>query len=59
MFAFLKRNKDPYKYKMLCKNCDIFFEVQDPQKRVCPVCEQSRRVETYSLINKETGKEIR
>ena len=44
MFNFLKHKKDdPYIYKMLCKNCDIFFKVKD----------------TYSLIHKETGKEIK
>ena len=59
MFNFLKRKKDPYKYKMLCKNCDIFFEIEDPSRGVCPVCGQSKRVETYSLIKKETGQEIR
>jgi rRNA maturation endonuclease Nob1 len=61
MFNFLKRHKkvDPYKYKMLCKNCDIFFETESSYKKTCPVCGQSKRVETYSLINKETGKEIR
>lgn len=61
MFNFLKRHKknDSYIYKMLCKNCDIFFETKNPDKRVCPSCGQSKRVEVYSLINKETGKELR
>lgn len=60
MFNFLKHKKDdPYIYKMLCKNCDIFFKVKDPRERVCPCCGQFKRVETYSLIHKETGKEIK
>lgn len=59
MFNFLRRKKDPYKYKMLCKNCDIFFEIENPSKRTCPVCKQSKRVEIYSLIDKETNQEIR
>ena len=60
MFNFLKRRKsDPYKYKMLCKNCDIFFETEDPYRKVCLVCKQSKKVDTYSVIDKETGKEIR
>lgn len=60
MFKFFKRKKeDPYKYKMLCRNCDIFFEVDNPNKKNCPVCGQSKRVDTYSLISKETGQEIR
>lgn len=60
MFNFFKRkSKDPYTYKMLCKNCDVFFERENPRDKKCPVCGQSKRVETYSLINKETGKETR
>lgn len=60
MFNFFKRKqKDPYIYKMLCKNCDVFFERENPRQKVCPVCDSSNRVETYSLISKETGKEIR
>jgi len=60
MFNFSKRKqKDPYKYKMLCRTCDIFFESDNPKKnRKCPACGTSTHVDTYSLINKETGKEI-
>lgn len=54
-----KKKENPYKYKMLCKNCDIFFEVDDPSReRKCPVCGTSNRIDTYSVINKETGKEF-
>lgn len=61
MFNFFKkRNKqDPHKYKMLCKNCDIFFESEDPRFETCPACKQWKRVEVYSLIDKETGQELR
>lgn len=59
MFNFFKKKKSPYKYKMLCKNCDIIFESENPRSAVCPVCNQFRRVETYAIINKETGQEIR
>ena len=60
MFNFLKRKQtDPYEYKMLCKNCDIFFKRKNPKEKRCPACNQFNRVETYSLIDKETGQEIR
>lgn len=61
MFNFFKYKKEnPYKYKMLCRNCDIFFKTDNPEKvRECPVCGQSKRVEVYSLVNKETGQEIK
>jgi rubrerythrin len=59
MFNFFKKKESPYKYKMLCKNCDIIFESENPRSAVCPVCNQFRRVETYAIINKETGQEIR
>lgn len=53
------KKQDPYKYKMLCKKCDIFFETDDPKrKRLCPVCGTQDKVDTYSLVNKKTGKEF-
>ena len=48
--------EDPYTYKMFCKNCDIFFEIDDPRDKECPYCEQSDRVSVYSLIDKKTSK---
>lgn len=56
-FDRFKKKEDPCKYKMLCKNCDVFFEVEDPRKKDCPVCSTSNRVDVYSVINKKTGKE--
>lgn len=54
-----KKKTDPYRYKFLCRNCDILFESDDPLARACPACKQNRRVELYSIIKKETNKEIR
>ena len=61
MFNFFKRKqKDPNKYKMLCRTCDIFFKVDDPKReRTCPVCGTADKVDTYSVINRETGEEYR
>lgn len=59
MFSFLKyKRTDPYKYKMLCRTCDIFFEVESPERKICPCCGQHERTELYSLIDKKTEKTI-
>lgn len=56
---FFKTKKDPYKYRFLCKNCDIFFEREDARKRNCPICGQHKYTEVHTLINKETGEKSR
>jgi hypothetical protein len=59
LFDFFRQKEDPYTYKMLCKNCDVFFEVESPELKQCPYCKQSNRTELYCLINKATRKETR
>ena len=33
-FDRFKKKEDPCKYKMLCKNCDVFFDRRSEEKRL-------------------------